>query len=83
MRYQGECLYSNSGKGVWLTAPRYSLMMCMKKNDLYAKAKWDGAEGSSRQVLLDDLQGEILLLSFDHRDRSSSHLGLQSFCLPE
>jgi len=57
--------------------------MCMKKNDLYAKAKWDGAEGSSRQVLLDDLQGEILLLSFDHRDRSSSHMGLQSFCLPE
>jgi WD40 repeat protein len=38
-------------------------MMCMKKNDLYAKAKWDGAEGSSRQVLLDDLQGEKNLLS--------------------
>jgi WD40 repeat protein len=32
--------------------------MCMKKSDLYAKAKWDGAEGSSRQHLLDDLQGE-------------------------
>ncbi|KAG7575398.1 hypothetical protein FFLO_00388 [Filobasidium floriforme] len=32
------------------------LMMCMKKADLYAKAKWDGATGSSRQELLDDLQ---------------------------
>jgi hypothetical protein len=32
--------------------------MCMKKADLYAKAKWDGATGSSRQELLDDLQGE-------------------------
>jgi len=32
--------------------------MCMKKADLYAKAKWDGATGLSRQELLDDLQGE-------------------------
>lgn len=36
----------------------HSLMMCMKKADLYTKAKWDGATGLSRQELLDDLQGE-------------------------
>lgn len=36
----------------------------MKKNDLYAKAKWDGAEGISRQVLLDDLQGETFAVDW-------------------
>jgi hypothetical protein len=48
---------------VWLAeVRRFSLMMCMKKNDLYTKAQWDGAEGSSRQVLLDDLQGDTFSL---------------------
>jgi hypothetical protein len=58
-------------------------MMCMKKNDLYAKAKWDGAEGSSRQVLLDDLQGEVFLQLFDQRILSSSLSDLQNSYRPE
>ena len=31
-------------------------MMCMDKEDLYERAAWDGAEGTSRRRLLEILQ---------------------------
>ena len=36
-----------------------SYMMCLDKDDLYDKAAWDGAAGSSRSKLLEQIQGEL------------------------
>lgn len=33
-------------------------MMCLDKDDLYDRAQWDGAAGTSRRRLLEQLQGE-------------------------
>lgn len=41
------------------------LIVCANRDDLYARANWDGAGGLSRQLLLKDLQGE----SHFERDR--------------
>jgi WD40 repeat protein len=33
-------------------------MMCLDRDDLYERAEWDGAAGTSRRVLLEHLQSE-------------------------
>ena len=33
--------------------------MCLDRDDLYERAEWDGAAGTSRRQLLEKLQGEF------------------------
>lgn len=37
-------------------------MMCLDRDDLYERAKWDGAAGISRRQLLERLQGQYVVV---------------------
>lgn len=45
----------------------YSLIMCMNPDDLRSRADWDGAEGSSREQLLLQLQGPSICTTLKSR----------------
>jgi hypothetical protein len=45
-------------------------MMCLDKEDLYERAVWDGAAGTSRRQLLERLQGESPFVTYTFRQCS-------------
>ena len=45
----------------WSHADLCSLIVCQSADDLKAQARWDGALGSSRHILLEELSSVLLI----------------------
>lgn len=45
-------------------ADLYSLIVCQSADDLKSQARWDGALGSSRHILLEELSSASLISYF-------------------
>ena len=61
---------------MYLTLPQLSIqryMMCLDKDDLYERAAWDGAAGTSRRKLLEHLQCETPVSPFCPSSHALQH----------